>query len=175
MLLRSLWYVICIQKRDEAYFMTLLKTVETTPGLYYSCEVDLSLRWVISMIFANNFILKNQTEMEVPESCVCFTACKKTVFNNISEAVVFCFLYWILLSPSCSIMVTWTDKFLFQFHTCLIILLQGKTNAAWFGKIFLYYVHLYIIRQRSLNLTLTNYLSQHQLTNNKQVIWWEKD
>lgn len=91
MLIRSLWYVICIQKRDEAYFMTLLKTVETTPGLYYSCEVDLSLRWVISMVFANNFILKGRTEMEVPESCGCFTACKKTVFNNISEAVIFCF------------------------------------------------------------------------------------
>lgn len=91
MLIRSLWYVICIQKRDEAYFMTLLKTVETTPGLYYSCEVDLSLRRVISMVFANNFILKGRTEMEVPESCGCFTACKKTVFNNISEAVIFCF------------------------------------------------------------------------------------
>ncbi|CAN6469822.1 unnamed protein product [Victoria cruziana] len=31
------------EKRDEAYFMTLLKTVELTPGLYYSYEVDLTV------------------------------------------------------------------------------------------------------------------------------------
>ncbi|XP_057984197.1 phosphoinositide phosphatase SAC8 isoform X3 [Malania oleifera] len=31
------------EKRDEAYFMTLLKTVESTPGLYYSYETDITL------------------------------------------------------------------------------------------------------------------------------------
>ncbi|XP_022767759.1 phosphoinositide phosphatase SAC8 isoform X8 [Durio zibethinus] len=31
------------EKRDEAYFMTLLKTVEATPGLYYSYETDITL------------------------------------------------------------------------------------------------------------------------------------
>ncbi|XXG44491.1 hypothetical protein AAC387_Pa01g4281 [Persea americana] len=31
------------EKRDEAYFMSLLRTVESTPGLYYSYEVDLTL------------------------------------------------------------------------------------------------------------------------------------
>ncbi|KAK9124529.1 hypothetical protein Sjap_014131 [Stephania japonica] len=31
------------QKRDEAYFMSLLKTVESTPGLYYSYETDLTI------------------------------------------------------------------------------------------------------------------------------------
>ncbi|KAE8686945.1 hypothetical protein F3Y22_tig00111027pilonHSYRG00551 [Hibiscus syriacus] len=31
------------EKRDEAYFMTLLKTVETTPGLYYSYETDITV------------------------------------------------------------------------------------------------------------------------------------
>ncbi|KAF8402629.1 hypothetical protein HHK36_010718 [Tetracentron sinense] len=31
------------EKRDEAYFMTLLRTVESTPGLYYSYETDLTL------------------------------------------------------------------------------------------------------------------------------------
>ncbi|MBA0726656.1 hypothetical protein Golax_002468, partial [Gossypium laxum] len=31
------------EKRDEAYFMSLLKTVEATPGLYYSYETDITL------------------------------------------------------------------------------------------------------------------------------------
>ncbi|XP_058075028.1 phosphoinositide phosphatase SAC8 isoform X2 [Magnolia sinica] len=31
------------EKRDEAYFLSLLRTVESTPGLYYSYEVDLTL------------------------------------------------------------------------------------------------------------------------------------
>ncbi|KAK9290473.1 hypothetical protein L1049_008643 [Liquidambar formosana] len=31
------------EKRDEAYFMTLLKTVESTPGLYYSYDTDITL------------------------------------------------------------------------------------------------------------------------------------
>ncbi|KAH1039948.1 hypothetical protein J1N35_041691 [Gossypium stocksii] len=30
-------------KRDEAYFMSLLKTVEATPGLYYSYETDITV------------------------------------------------------------------------------------------------------------------------------------
>ncbi|PON92215.1 Phosphoinositide phosphatase [Trema orientale] len=40
------------EKRDEAYFLTLLKTVESTPGLYYSYETDITLnlqrRWKLS-------------------------------------------------------------------------------------------------------------------------------
>ncbi|XP_062166723.1 phosphoinositide phosphatase SAC8 [Alnus glutinosa] len=31
------------EKRDEAYFRTLLKTVESTPGLYFSCLTDMTL------------------------------------------------------------------------------------------------------------------------------------
>ncbi|KAE8711654.1 Phosphoinositide phosphatase SAC8 [Hibiscus syriacus] len=31
------------EKRDEAFFMTLLKTVEATPGLYYSYETDITV------------------------------------------------------------------------------------------------------------------------------------
>jgi hypothetical protein len=31
------------EKRDEAYFMNLLKIVESTPGLYYSYETDITL------------------------------------------------------------------------------------------------------------------------------------
>ncbi|GLT92711.1 hypothetical protein SLE2022_105360 [Rubroshorea leprosula] len=31
------------EKRDEAYFMTLLKAIEQTPGLYYSYETDITL------------------------------------------------------------------------------------------------------------------------------------
>ncbi|KAL6987837.1 Phosphoinositide phosphatase sac8, partial [Sarracenia purpurea var. burkii] len=31
------------EKRDEAYFRTLLKVVESTPGLYYSYETDITL------------------------------------------------------------------------------------------------------------------------------------
>ncbi|KAL9675101.1 hypothetical protein QQ045_003301 [Rhodiola kirilowii] len=31
------------EKRDEAYFMSLLKTVESTPGLYYSYETDMTV------------------------------------------------------------------------------------------------------------------------------------
>lgn len=32
------------QKKDEAYFRTLLRTVESTPGLYYSYEADITLK-----------------------------------------------------------------------------------------------------------------------------------
>ncbi|KAF9619394.1 hypothetical protein IFM89_006581 [Coptis chinensis] len=32
------------RKRDEAYFMSLLRTVESTLGLYYSYETDLTLK-----------------------------------------------------------------------------------------------------------------------------------
>lgn len=35
-----------MQKRDEAYFMNLLKIVESTPGLYYSYETDITLKYV---------------------------------------------------------------------------------------------------------------------------------
>ncbi|TKY65812.1 Phosphoinositide phosphatase SAC8 [Spatholobus suberectus] len=31
------------EKKDEAYFMNLLKVVESTPGLYYSYETDITL------------------------------------------------------------------------------------------------------------------------------------
>jgi len=33
-----------LQKRDEAYFISLLRTVESTPGLYYSYAMDLTLK-----------------------------------------------------------------------------------------------------------------------------------
>lgn len=33
-----------MQKKDEAYFMNLLRTVEATPGLYYSYETDITLK-----------------------------------------------------------------------------------------------------------------------------------
>ncbi|CAI0426347.1 unnamed protein product [Linum tenue] len=32
-----------LQKRDEAYFMNLLRIVESTPGLYYSYDTDITL------------------------------------------------------------------------------------------------------------------------------------
>ncbi|GKD68818.1 phosphoinositide phosphatase SAC8 isoform X1 [Tanacetum coccineum] len=34
------------QKKDEAYFQTLLRIVEETPGLYYSYETDITLKYV---------------------------------------------------------------------------------------------------------------------------------
>ncbi|XP_015582672.1 phosphoinositide phosphatase SAC8 isoform X3 [Ricinus communis] len=39
----SLKFSTSQEKRDEAYFMNLLKTVESTPGLYYSYETDITL------------------------------------------------------------------------------------------------------------------------------------
>ncbi|KAF9603041.1 hypothetical protein IFM89_033766 [Coptis chinensis] len=36
-----------LQKRDEAYFMSLLRTVESTLGLYYSYETDLTLNLMV--------------------------------------------------------------------------------------------------------------------------------
>ncbi|KAI3879264.1 hypothetical protein MKW92_047257 [Papaver armeniacum] len=39
----SLSYSSYQEKKDEAYFMSLLRTVESTPGLYYSYETDLTL------------------------------------------------------------------------------------------------------------------------------------
>jgi len=35
---------ICLQKKDEAYFMSLLRIAETTCGLYYSYDRDLTLK-----------------------------------------------------------------------------------------------------------------------------------
>lgn len=35
---------ICLQRRDEAYFMSLLRIAETTCGLYYSYDRDLTLK-----------------------------------------------------------------------------------------------------------------------------------
>ncbi|KAE8099187.1 hypothetical protein FH972_017190 [Carpinus fangiana] len=39
----SLRFSTSQEKRDEAYFRTLLKMVESTPGLYYSYETDITL------------------------------------------------------------------------------------------------------------------------------------
>lgn len=33
-----------MQRRDEAYFRTLLQALETTPGLYFSYETDLTVK-----------------------------------------------------------------------------------------------------------------------------------
>ncbi|KAB2630490.1 phosphoinositide phosphatase SAC8-like [Pyrus ussuriensis x Pyrus communis] len=32
------------EKKDEAYFMALLKTVQSTPGLYFSYKTDITLQ-----------------------------------------------------------------------------------------------------------------------------------
>ena len=49
---------ICVvQKKDEAYFRNLLRVVESTPGLYYSYETDITVKYAaflyspISIIF----------------------------------------------------------------------------------------------------------------------------
>ncbi|XP_060674208.1 phosphoinositide phosphatase SAC8 isoform X1 [Ziziphus jujuba] len=50
------------EKRDEAYFRNLLKTVESTPGLYYSYETDITLnlqrRWKLAEGWMNKAIWK---------------------------------------------------------------------------------------------------------------------
>lgn len=44
--------LLCVwQKKDEAYFLTLLKTVESTPGLYYSYETDITLKYILIPTF----------------------------------------------------------------------------------------------------------------------------
>lgn len=35
---------VFVQKKDEAYFMALLKTVQSTPGLYFSYQTDITLK-----------------------------------------------------------------------------------------------------------------------------------
>lgn len=42
--LDHLQLAILVQKRDEAHFLSLLKVVETTPGLYFSYDADLTLK-----------------------------------------------------------------------------------------------------------------------------------
>lgn len=47
-----------VQKRDEAYFRTLLRVIESTPGLYYSYETDITLRFALltqSLLFVLYF------------------------------------------------------------------------------------------------------------------------
>ncbi|CAN1277059.1 Phosphoinositide phosphatase SAC8 [Linum perenne] len=39
----SMQFLPCNQKKDEAYFRNLLRTVESTPALYYSYETDITL------------------------------------------------------------------------------------------------------------------------------------
>ncbi|KAF6170431.1 hypothetical protein GIB67_014361 [Kingdonia uniflora] len=48
----------CQEKSDEAYFMSLLKTVESTPGLYYSYETDLTLNLQRTSKLAKGRIVK---------------------------------------------------------------------------------------------------------------------
>ena len=45
------------QKKDEAYFRTLLRTVESTPGLYYSYEADITLIYVILSVMYSRWHL----------------------------------------------------------------------------------------------------------------------
>lgn len=58
----------CVQKKDEAYFKTLLKIVESTPGLYYSYGTDITLKYVRLYIcfFWFSFILLSTTRFTVP-------------------------------------------------------------------------------------------------------------
>lgn len=44
MVLDHMQLVILVQKRDEGHFLSLLKVVETTPGLYFSYDADLTLK-----------------------------------------------------------------------------------------------------------------------------------
>ncbi|KAF3448173.1 hypothetical protein FNV43_RR08884 [Rhamnella rubrinervis] len=47
------------EKRDEAYFMNLLKTVESTPGLYYSYETDITLNLQRRLKLAEGWMAKS--------------------------------------------------------------------------------------------------------------------
>lgn len=42
----SLENSISVQRKDEAHFMSLLKVAEATPGLYFSYDTDLTLKYV---------------------------------------------------------------------------------------------------------------------------------
>ncbi|KAF9620330.1 hypothetical protein IFM89_011065 [Coptis chinensis] len=42
---------VLMEKRDEAYFMSLLRTMESTPGLYYSYETDLTLKFRFCAVY----------------------------------------------------------------------------------------------------------------------------
>ncbi|XP_022945752.1 phosphoinositide phosphatase SAC8 isoform X1 [Cucurbita moschata] len=46
------------EKKDEAYFLTLLKIVETTPGLYYSYQTDITLNLQRRCKFAEGWAAK---------------------------------------------------------------------------------------------------------------------
>lgn len=46
------------EKKDESYFMTLLRIVESTPGLYYSYETDITLNLQRRFRLANGWMSK---------------------------------------------------------------------------------------------------------------------
>ncbi|XP_021906247.1 phosphoinositide phosphatase SAC8 [Carica papaya] len=69
------------EKRDEAYFMTLLKTVENTPGLYYSYETDITLNCQRRYKLAEGWMCKPMWKQADPQF----------VFNrNLLEELIEC-------------------------------------------------------------------------------------
>lgn len=58
-----------VQKRDEAYFRTLLRVIESTPGLYYSYETDLTLRYAL---FTISLLLVLYFRSSLVSACIIF-------------------------------------------------------------------------------------------------------
>ncbi|KAF3772355.1 Phosphoinositide phosphatase [Nymphaea thermarum] len=81
------------EKRDEAYFTTLLKTVELTPGLYYSYEVDLTVNLQRKYRLADKSVFKPLWKQADPRY-----VWNKSLMEDLIEAKVLHHIIWSLYS-----------------------------------------------------------------------------
>ncbi|XP_023734844.1 phosphoinositide phosphatase SAC8 isoform X1 [Lactuca sativa] len=76
------------QKKDEAYFQTLLRTVEETPGLYYSYETDITLNLQRRYKLADGWMSKPIWKQADPRFVWNRNILEELIENKLDEFVV---------------------------------------------------------------------------------------
>ncbi|KAM7526495.1 hypothetical protein LguiA_016397 [Lonicera macranthoides] len=79
------------EKRDEAYFMNLLKIVESTPGLYYSYETDITLNLQRRFKLAEGWMSKPMWKQGDPRFVWNRNILEELIENKMADAVSNCF------------------------------------------------------------------------------------
>ncbi|KAL4557920.1 hypothetical protein LXL04_036114 [Taraxacum kok-saghyz] len=76
------------QKKDEAYFQTLLRVVEETPGLYYSYETDITLNLQRRYKMADGWISKPIWKQADPRFVWNRNILEELIENKVDEFIV---------------------------------------------------------------------------------------
>ncbi|KAF5785628.1 putative phosphatidylinositol-3,4-bisphosphate 4-phosphatase [Helianthus annuus] len=76
------------QKKDEAYFQTLLRTVEETPGLYYSYETDITLNLQRRYKMADGWMSKPIWKQADPRFVWNRNILEELIENKVDEFIV---------------------------------------------------------------------------------------